>query len=347
MQPKRPTSADVAALAGVSRTTVSFVLNGRDVAIPPATRERVLDAARQLGYHPHASARQLAGGQSHAVGLVLRQTREQVAGDALLTETLRGLTAAARSRGFSVLVEAFLPGDDGYAELARTRRADGLVVSGPRSDDRHLAELAREGFPLVLQGALPGLDVPSVDIDNLSGARLAVEHLLGLGHRRIGCVTNAPLAYTAARERLEGYRTAMRAAGIEPETTWIAEAAFDAPSGRRAMRTLLDRADLEAVFVASDVVAFGAIDALRAAGKRIPLDISIVGFDDIPLAAFLEPPLTTVRLPAYELGHAAGMALLDRINRARVPSRTVLPTELVVRASTGPPRPSPSPRRDH
>jgi LacI family transcriptional regulator len=335
MQPKRPTSADVAALAGVSRTTVSFVLNGRDVAITPATRERVLDAARQLGYHPNAPARQLAGGQSHTVALVLRQTREQVAGDALLTETLRGLTIAARSRGFRVLVESFLPGDDGYAELVRTRRADGLVVSGPRTDDRHLADLAREGFPLVLQGSLPGLDVPSVDIDNVAGARLAVEHLLGLGHQRIGCITN------------DGYRAAMRGARIEPDAAWVIEAAFDAPSGRRAMRTLLERADLDAVFVASDVVAFGAMDAVRATGRRIPDDLSIVGFDDIPLAAFLEPSLTTVRLPAYELGHAAGIALLDRISRTRVPDRTLLPTDLVVRASSGPPRPSPSQRRGH
>jgi len=347
MHPKRPTSADVAALAGVSRTTVSFVLNGRDVAITPATRERVLDAARTLGYHPHGPARQLAGGQSNTVALVLRQTREQVAGDALLAETLRGLTIAARSRGYRVLVESFLPGDDGYAELVGSRRTDGLVVSGPRTDDRHLLELVRAGFPLVLQGALSGLDVPSVDVDNAAGARLAVEHLLALGHRRIGCITNAPLAYTAARERLEGYRAALRTVGIEPDPAWVEEAAFDAPSGRRAMRTLLARADVEAVFVASDVVAFGAIDAVRAAGRRIPDDLSIVGFDDIPLAAFLEPPLTTVRLPAYELGHAAGLALLDRISRATVPARTLLPTELVVRASTGPPRPSPSPRRDH
>ena len=347
MQPKRPTSADVAALAGVSRTTVSFVLNGRDMAITAATRERVLDAARQLGYQPNASARQLAGGQSHTVGLVLRQTREQVAGDAFLAETLRGLTNAARSRGFRVLVESFLPGEDGYGELVRSRRTDGLVISGPRSDDRHLRDIIREGFPLVLQGMLPGVDVPSVDVDNPAGARLAVEHLLGLGHRRIGCITNAPLAYTAARERLDGYQAALKAVGIEPDPQWVEEAAFDAPSGRRAMQALLHRADLEAVFVASDVVAFGAIDAVRAAGMRIPDDISIVGFDDIPLAAFLVPPLTTIHLPAYELGHAVGIALLDRISHAPVPPRTLLPTKLVVRASTGPPRPSRSPRRDH
>lgn len=347
MQPKRPTSADVAALAGVSRTTVSFVLNGRDVAITPATRARVMEAARQLGYHPHASARQLAGGQSHTVGLVMRQTREQVAGDALLSETLRGLTTAARSRGFRVLVESFQPGDAGYTELVRSSRTDGLVVSGPRTDDSHLRDLVADGFPIVLQGALPDVDVPSVDVDNAAGARLAVDHLVGLGHRRIACITNAPLAYTAARERLEGYRTALKAAGIRPDPAWVEEAAFDAPSGGRAVQALVARTDVTAIFVASDVVAFGAIDAIRATGRRIPDDLSIVGFDDIPLAAFLEPPLTTIRIPAYELGHAAGTALLDRISRARVPVRTVLATELVVRASTGRPRPSPSPRRDH
>src|SRR5687767_11257755 len=148
MDPKRPTSADVAALAGVSRTTVSFVLNGRDTSISPATRERVLDAARELGYHPHASARQLAGGRSHTLGLVVRQSPEQIAGDALLAETLRGLTAAARSRGFRVIVEAIDGGESPYADLLRSRRVDGLVVSGPRSDDPDLKALIGEGFPV-------------------------------------------------------------------------------------------------------------------------------------------------------------------------------------------------------
>ncbi len=346
MDPRRPTSADVAALAGVSRTTVSFVLNGRDVSISPATRERVIQAARQLGYHPHASARQLVGGRSHTLGLVFRQTAEQVAGDAFLAENLRGLTTAARTGGFRIIVEAHDAGDGPYADLLRTGRCDGLAVSGPRIDDRELVTLTRDGFPIVLQGSLPGVAVPSVDVDNLAGAQGAVEHLLSLGHRRIGCITNAPLAYTAARERLGGYQTALAAAGIEADAAWVAEGGFDAPSGHRAMEQLLGQ-DLDAVFVASDVVALGAIGAARAAGLRVPDDLSIVGFDDIPLAAFFDPPLTTVRLPAYELGHAVGVALLDRIASATLPGRTLLPTELVVRASTGPPRSSRSPRRGH
>ena len=334
---RRTTSADVATLAGVSRTTVSFVLNGRtDVKIPEETRRRVLDAAEQLGYHPHAPARQLAGGRSHVIALVLRQSPEQIAGDAVLAETLRGLAAAARSGGFRVMVEPLAPDgpDATYASLLRAQHADGLVISGPRVDDPDLLDLVRDGFPIVLQGALPDVEVTSVDVDNVAGARGAVEHLISLGHRRIACITNAPLVYTAAQERLTGYRDALRAAGIAAPAELVGEAAFDAASGHAAMAGLLARTTFDAVFAASDVVALGAIGALREAGLRVPDDISVVGFDDIPLAAYFDPPLTTVRLPAFELGQAAGRALLERIADRAVPLRTLLPTELIVRAST-------------
>jgi LacI family transcriptional regulator len=324
-------------MAGVSRTTVSFVLNERvDVKIPDETRRRVIDAAEQLGYHAHAPARQLAGGRSHIIAVVLRQSAEQVAGDAILVETLRGLAAAARSGGFRVMVEP-LPRDgpdSSYGSILRDQHADGLVISGPRVDDPSLLELVRDGFPVVLQGSLPDVAVISVDVDNVAGARGAVEHLLSLGHRRIACITNAPLVYTAAQERLEGYRSALDAARIDYDPELVTEAAFDAPSGHRAMTNLLARTTFDAAFVASDVVALGAIGAMREAGIRVPNDVSIVGFDDIPLAAYFDPPLTTVRLPAFELGQAAGRALLERIADRAVPLRTLLPTELIVRAST-------------
>jgi DNA-binding LacI/PurR family transcriptional regulator len=333
--PKRPTSADVAAAAGVSRTTVSFVLNERaGVKIPDETRRRVLAAAAQLDYHPNSVARQLAGGASRALGLVLRQTPEQVANDGVLAETLRGLSTAARAANHRVLVETLAPGDGHYANLLRSGRTDGLIVSGPRYDDEELVELVRDGFPVVIQGSLPGLDVPSVDVDNEAGARLAVEHLLALGHRRIACITNAPLAYTAASERLTGYREALAAAGLADDPDLIAEGAFDAPSGHRAMAEILARTTPDAIFVASDVVAIGAIAGLRDAGLSVPRDISVVGFDAIPLAAYLDPPLTTIRLPAYDLGLAAGRAILERIAGRPVAARTLLPTELIVRAST-------------
>ncbi len=339
--PRRPTSADVATEAGVSRTTVSFVLNERaDVKIPLATRQRVRSAAERLGYHPHAPARQLARGRSHIIALVMRQTPEQVAGDAILAETLRGLAAAARSGGSRVMVEPLAPdGPEGtYGALLRAQHADGLIISGPRTDDPSLADLLHDEFPIVLQGHLPGVPVTSVDVDNVAAARGAVEHLLSIGHRRIACITNAPLAYTAAQERLRGYREALAAAGVEYVDDLVIEADFDAHSGHVAMSTLIAReVPFGAAFVASDVVALGAIGALRATGRRVPDDVSIVGFDDIPLARYFDPALTTVRLPAYELGHAAGRALLDRIADRAMPSRTLLPTELIVRASTAPP----------
>jgi DNA-binding LacI/PurR family transcriptional regulator len=340
---RRPTSADVAEEAGVSRTTVSFVLNRRtDVKIPDETRRRVLDAAERLGYHPHAPARQLAGGRSHVLAIVLRQTAEQVASDAVLAETLRGLAAAARTKAFRVLVEPLALDDQSatYEDLVRGQHADGLIISGPRIDDPQLAALVRDRFPIVLQGALPGLDVASVDIDNAAGARGAVEHLIALGHRRIACITNAPLVYTAAQERYDGYAQALAAAGIERDPELVETGDFDAPSGHAAMRRLVDRTDFTAAFVASDVVALGAIAGLREAGRIVPDDVSVVGFDDIPLAAYFDPPLTTVRLPAFELGQAAGHALLERIADAAMAGRTLLSTELIVRGSTARPRPA-------
>jgi DNA-binding LacI/PurR family transcriptional regulator len=356
--PRRPTSADVAALAGVSRTTVSFVLNARpDVKIPAPTRSRVLDAAEQLGYHPHGPARQLVGRSSQTIGLVLRQSPEQVAGDAFLIDTLRGLALAARTAGFRVLVESLAPGDgSSYVGLLRSAHCDGLVISGPRTDDTDLVRLAREDFPLVIQGSLPGVNVPSVDVDNVAGARHAVDHLVALGHRRIACITNASLAYTAAAARLEGYRLALADARLAYDEALVSVGSFDPASGHRAMLELLARSrasdatdagarstpsrggrlPFDAVFIASDVVALGAIGALRDHGYRVPDDVSVVGFDDIALAAYVDPPLTTVHLPAHELGLAAGRALLDRIAHREVAERTLLPTELVVRSSTAP-----------
>ena len=328
----------MAARAGVSRTTVSFVLNDRPgTNISVTTRERVLVAAAELGYHPHASARGLAGGMSHILGFVLRQSAEQVAGDAALAETLSGLASAARTAGFRVMVEPLDPVHGSYDSLLRAQHADGIVVSGPRFDDEGLVKLANDGFPIVLQGWLPGIEAPSVDIDNVSGAMRAVEHLIGLGWRRIACITNAPLAYTAAQQRLDGLSRRSRGRG----------AAVRRAAGRPCRRSMpavatgrwrcsSSQGPIEAVFVASDVVAFGAIAAIREAGLRVPDDISIVGFDDIALAAYFDPPLTTVRLPAYDLGVAAGTALLDRVAGRTVPDRTLLPTELVVRSSTAP-----------
>jgi LacI family transcriptional regulator len=333
---RRPTSADVAARAGVSRTTVSFVLNQRpDMTIPPETRRRVEEAAAELDYHPNEAARALAGGTSRTIGLVLRQSASQVAADALLAETLWGVADEVRLHGYRVLVEPLAPGIGHYAELLLSARVDGVIVSGPRRDDEELASLIANGFPVILQGSVPGMDVPSVDVDNRAGARTAVEHLVGLRHRRIGLITNAPIAYTAAADRLAGYRDALAEAGIEFSMDLVEPGSFDAASGFDAMDRLLGRApDLTAVFVASDIVAFGALRALRESGRRVPHDVSVVGFDDIPLARHFDPPLTTVRIPARSLGAAAGRALVEGLAGRTGTTRILLPTELIVREST-------------
>lgn len=340
---RRVTSADVAARAGVSRTTVSFVMNRRkDAGIPAETWRRVEEAARELGYHPSAPARALAGSSTGTIGLVLHQSAEQAASDALLAETLLGIGGEVRAAGYRVLVETLDPGNGHYSDLALSGRVDGLIVSGPRADDEEIGALVADGFPIVVQGSLPNIAVPSVDVDNRTGARDAVDHLVRLGHRRIGCITNAPTTYTSASERAAGYRDGLMAAGIEPDEQLVLEGTFDAPSGNAAMATLMQRArDLSACFIASDVVALGAITALRDASLAVPDDVSVVGFDDIPLARHFVPPLTTVRLPARALGAAAGEVLVQRLADQPVAERTVLATELVVRDSTTGPRPEP------
>ena len=323
--------------AGVSRTTVSLVLNDRGTSIPERTRKRVLDAAQALGYHPDHAGRGLAGGRSQTIALVLLQTAEQISGDALLAETLRGLATAARSAHFRVLVETAVSSRTAFSDLLRSGRVEGLVVSGPTFENSDLGDLVGDGFSIIIQGHMPGLGAASVDIDNVAGARVAVEHLLALGHTRIACITNAPLTYTAAADRLAGYREAMAGAGLPLDDTLVAEGAFDAQSGHVAMaRLLAAEPHPEAVFAASDVLALGAISAIREAGLRVPEDISVIGFDDIPLAAYFDPPLTTIRLPAHELGLAAGGALLDVIAGKDVPLRTLLATRIVVRSSTAP-----------
>jgi LacI family transcriptional regulator len=315
---------------------VSFVLNGRaDAAIPEETRRRVEDAARELGYHPHGAARALAGGTSQTIGLVFRQSPEQVSADALLAETLWGIGSVAHEGGYRVLVEPLAPESGRYVELVRSQRVDGLIVSGPRIDDEELIQLVEDGFPIILQGSLPAVGAMSVDVDNRAGADAAVSHLVSLGHRRIGCITNAPLAYTAASDRLAGYRAALEVAGIAWDEGLVVEGSFDATSGWSAMRELLARVpDLTGVFIASDIVAFGALRALREAGRRVPGDVSVVGFDDVPLARHFDPPLTTIRIPARALGAAAGRALLERLAGHVADERRLLPTELIVRDST-------------
>src|SRR5450432_1695325 len=205
---QRITSKDIAKLAGVSRTTVSFVLNDvPGMRIPEETRQRVLDAARQLDYHPDEVARSMASGRRKILGFVVRQSADQAFADHFLPQVLNGLTRAANEQGYRTLFEPISPEDklDTYGQLIRTRHVDGIILSGPRSDDEELLRIHASGAHIVMMGQIANSNIPFVDVDNIGGARLATEHLINLGHRRIALITNAPPAYTASADRFTGY----------------------------------------------------------------------------------------------------------------------------------------------
>jgi len=335
-----PTQRQIAEEAGVSRTTVSFVLNEvPGVRISLETRQRVLEVAQRLNYYPDAMARRLASGKSRIIAVVWHQGPDQSYQDAFLPGALRGITRAAYHYGYHILFRPIEPDEpcDGYMDLARGRHADGIIVSGPRSDDACLAQLHREHFPLVLHGQLDDPDIPSADVDNARSAAMAVEHLLSLGHRRIGTITNAPLAYMVSRQRLEGYRQTLEQADILYDESLVQLGDFDEESGRAAMERLLDQAERPtAIFAASDAVAMGALWAIHDRGLRVPEDIAVIGFDDIPAARFVTPPLTTIRVPSLGLGWSAA-ELLIRLIEQDIPQEThvLLETELMVRESCG------------
>lgn len=313
---KRTTSRDVAKLARVSRSTVSFVLNNvPGISFSEATRKRVLEAAKTLNYFPNVAGKKLVSGKSYTIGLVLRQSPEQIFADAFLPQVLLGVEQAAMQQGFHVLLKPLDPNDTkGYARLVTENHVDGILLSGPRQNDDALMQLHQQRVPIMLMGQLPRTDIPFVDVNATAGAELAVTHLIECGHKHIGMITNATLDYTSAQQRRDGYVRALKKAKLPANRARIKTGNYTPGSGFAAMNALLQMTPrVTAVFVASDVVAMGAIRAIKKAGLRIPKDIAVVGFDDIPLAEFYDPPLTTIRLPAYGLGWAGGERLIRLI----------------------------------
>lgn len=338
-----PTSAEVARRAGVSRTTVSFVLNGvRDRGISEATRVRVLAVADELGYRPNIAARTLAGGASATVGLVMPQATH-LYDDVFLAHLVGSINEACHRAGLKMLIESTdgegrEPG--GFVDLVRSRRIDGLVVVNLRRGEHdHLRQLAAAGIPLVVLGSgRDGTgDFHTLGTDNHRGATLAVNHLLDLGHRCIAHVGFAPSEFHSVSERERGWHEALTARGITPEPSWVACADISAESGWRATRELLARGvPFTALFVGNDTIAFGALRALREAGRRVPEDVAVVGYDDLPLAPFAAPPLTTIRTDPIRHGREAMEILLALMAEpGGVAAHREIGATLVVRASCG------------
>lgn len=336
---RRVTSQDVADLAGVSRTTVSFVLNNiHRFSIRPETAEKVRSAARELGYYPNASAKALASNQTKSIGLILTRSPEYIASDPFLPQILSGTLDVAKQHSLSLLVEWVEPGEqlETYLQLTRAHHIDGMILMTPRTDDTGIEALQEADIPVVVMGYIPGSTLHSVDVDNLGAAQKAVEYLISLGHRQIACITNAAIPYTSAAQRLSGYRQALEAAGITYDPDLVREGDFGGQSGYKQMKSLLESGKkFSAAFIASDAVALGAYNAIREAGLTIPGDISIVGFDDLLLSSFISPSLTTIRMPAREIAQDSCYLLMRLMKREFPESRTIsLPTELIVREST-------------
>lgn len=339
-----PTSAEVARRAGVSRTTVSFVLNGvDDKGISKATRERVLQASRELGYQPNAAARSLAGGATGTVALVIpRATHLYV--DAYLGRLAASINEECHRQQLRMLIEA--SEEEGraagaFVDLVRTRRIDGLIVINPNEEGQaHLGDIVDAGIPMVVFGAgLPDESrYHSVGSNTSDAAGLAVGHLIGLGHREIAFVNFAPAGFLAGSERERGWRRAMADHGLPVNPAWCAHADISADSGYRATQELLARGvRFTALFAGNDTVAFGALRALREAGLKVPQDVAVVGYDDIPLAAYAEPALTTVRTDPIGLGRDAMRILVGLLQGEDVHlgERQEQAPALVVRASCG------------
>jgi LacI family transcriptional regulator/LacI family repressor for deo operon, udp, cdd, tsx, nupC, and nupG len=333
------TIKQVAALADVSTATVSYVLNGTGT-VTEATRLRVMDAVTRLNYQPSHAARSMRG-RSYTLGLTLPALPGRLA-DPALAELLAGLSDAAALRGY--YLQLATAGAETEADLclnlARTGRVDGLLLMDMQVDDERARRLYDAGIPHVCAGPAPaGCNSPFVVVDGRASAAAALRHLLGLGHRRIGLI-QLPSELAESEPRYLGYADALAAAGLAIDPALIVEAGRHEEDGYQAMGELLGApTPPTAVLACSDELAFGAMHALYDAGLEIGRDLSLVGFDDVPLAARTHPPLTTMRQPRRAVGEHLAALLADAIeHRAHAAKSATLSARLVVRRSTGPPR---------
>jgi LacI family transcriptional regulator len=317
----------------VSIATVSRVFNNSS-RVSEVTRRRVLAAAERVAYWPNATARSLITSRTHTLGLLLPDLHGE-----FFSEMIRGIDQAARTRNFSLLVSRSSSRADELTLALRSMRGrvDGMLVMAPDLDDSSVLAQCAGHVPGVLINAeihVPGCD--TLIFDNLGGARGITQHLIELGHRRIATV-HGPLHNIDARQRLEGFRAALTGAGIVPLPGLEIRGAFTERSGNDAAEVLVAlNPRPTAVFVANDHMAVGLMGALHDLGFRVPRDIALAGFDDIPMARYLTPPLTTVHLDVEELGRRAVRMLLEpQPAESGLGRHDMVPVSIVVRSSCG------------
>ena len=336
---ERPTLEAVARRAGVSRATVSRVVNG-STSVAASIREAVTRAVDELGYVPNQAARSLVTQRTESIALILPETANRVFSDDLFFPAIiRGVGVELEAADKQlVLMMAGSSRSHGRVErYAVAGHVDGVMFASMHGEDPLPGTLVALGIPVICSGrplSLPdpsGAQVPYVDVDHFGGVCSAVRHLVAGGRRRIATIAG-PQDMVAGIDRLAGYRATLDEVGLAQH---VAFGDFTRESGLRAMRTLLaDDPALDAVFVASDMMAHGALIALKNAGRRVPADVAVIGFDDFEISRYSDPPLTTVRQPIADMGRTMARQLLGLVNGEQgLPDAVVLPTELVVRES--------------
>jgi DNA-binding LacI/PurR family transcriptional regulator len=331
-----PTIKDVAARAGVSRQTVSRVINNK-AELSESTRDRVLAAIEELGYRPNAAARSMVVGRTCTLGCISPSLT-----DYTFANIIDSAQAEARRLGYFVLTGSAPAAADAEALLEEMlhRQVDGLMVLNPRADERYryFLPLIEKGMAVLYLNSTPqGEPVSSIHCDDRRGGYEATRYLIDLGHSAIATIVG-PGNEEASDDRLAGYRQAIAEAALSCEPDCLVRGDWSATSGYVAMRQLLGFSQqFTAVFAQNDQMAVGAIRALREAGRRVPDDLSIVGFDDIPLASYFDPPLTTLQQPMQETGKQAALMLVETIQKPdRAPEQVSLPARLIERASCAP-----------
>ncbi len=332
------TIEDIAIKAGVSRSTVSRVLNGRS-NVRDETRQCVLEVINATGYRPHAAAHNLASQRSETIGLVLPLSVSLFFSDPYFPHLIKGIAQACNNNNYTLaLFLAGTPEDQTklFSRVSQKGLVDGVIIqSGHHGDQSIIHELSQTSIPVMVAGRpLQPDGINYIDIDNVAAAQMAVEHLIKLGHKRIATITG-PLDGTVGMDRLQGYCNALNKAGIEIDAGLIVTGDFTEAGGHTAFQKLLP-ARPEALFAASDNMAVGAIHAAREAGLLIPEDLAVVGFDDLPIANGFDINLTTVRQPVVDFGIAAVTGLIDMIKHGlKRGVRICVDTELVIRDTCG------------
>jgi DNA-binding LacI/PurR family transcriptional regulator len=333
------TIKDVAKMAGVSPSTVSRVIaDNRRISL--ATKERVKKIMTELNYHPNMIARSLIKRSSHTLGLILSRSTDSAFSNPFFSEIIRGISAVTQSFHYNLMLATA----QDYAEEAKEclrmvteKRVDGVLLLASRVNDELIPELIENNYPFVVVGRAPDLQkCYSVNNDNIQAAYLAVRHLFNLGHQRIALL-NGPDEYILCQDRFEGYRFAFREYGIENDPTLVKKGSFTQEDGYRLTSELMSiSSPPTAIFAVDDLMALGAYKAIKERGLLIPDDIAFVGFNDDPLASIIEPALTTVRIPIYEMGLAAATMIIHLLQEKEIfPSQKILSSELIIRDSCG------------